>query len=513
MKLMRIGTTLDYDATSPMHVGVNVLECVDKYQYLGLWITCDGKWDTEFRERLQKVTDVWDRSHHFFADTNVPIRARWIVWCAMIRSRLEYGCEVFIMSDDQMKLIETMQLDAARLILGCNRHTSKDAIYGDLKCQPLAVRFARYRVRLYHEVSTMNSFLPLHHGVWDSSITSLNHLPSYSFRREARKIHRMYVNSNVEIFQLPDGWKWVKKVIDTMWVEEWKQSMQHKIDRAEERGSTAQMSLYLHLKSGWGDVPYTNLPDARFSQLLFKIRSGTLPVLAFEGKRDSPLSPACMCCHQGIDETIHHFLWECDGSAASFPAGLIRDRMLQGLRNIISASRVISGRYGQEAATHDAVLKRLALGSPVEMVFPDAFDWTENEEDIGLPREMRMKLTLESRAVANRMQGQIMNKVREWLKVTWQQRCKFVEVTLHPPQSPLVTPVVIREAEVRTSSERGRGVGRGRGRGRQRTIMEFFGSNWSDGTDYVGLNDVGSSSLMIATQQSGRGHVNDMPAN
>ena len=81
----------DYDESSPLHVDVEVLERVDRYQYLGLWIMEDGKWDTEFQERMQKVNDVWARSCHFFAATTVPVRARWIVWCAMVRSRLEYG--------------------------------------------------------------------------------------------------------------------------------------------------------------------------------------------------------------------------------------------------------------------------------------------------------------------------------------------------------------------------------------------------------------------------------------
>jgi len=101
-------------------------------------------------------------------------------------------------------------------------------------------------------------------------------------------------------------------------------SMQAKIDRAEEHGSIAQMEMYRQIKNGWGDVPYTNLPNCRFSQLLFKVRSGTLPVLAFKGKRDSPHPHLCICCHQGTEETIQHFLWECNSAAANIPCVLAR---------------------------------------------------------------------------------------------------------------------------------------------------------------------------------------------
>src|SRR6185312_10259072 len=158
------------------------------------------------------------------------------------------------------------------------------------------------------------------------------------------------------------------------WVEEWRSSMQDKVDRAEEHGSIAQMATYQVVKGWWGDVSYTNLPDCRFSQLLFKVRSGTLPVLAFEGKRDSPLPRICVCCHQGAEETIQHFLWQCDGMAANIPSALSRGRMLQALRGIIASSDRIVVRYGQEAMS-DQVLQRLAMGAPIENVFFEAFSW------------------------------------------------------------------------------------------------------------------------------------------
>ena len=154
-----------------------------------------------------------------------------------------------------------------------------------------------------------------------------------------------------------------------------------------------------------------------------------------------------------------------------------------------------------------SVLQQLALSAPVEMVFPDAFEWTEAEEDSVLPLELRRKLTVDSCATANRIQGQMMNKVREWVRAAWQQQCRHMDIVLHPQQSSSATPVVVRGAQVRTCSGGSRGVGRGRGR--QRTATELLGANWSESSIDVG----NSSHHTIATQMSGRGHFFDMPGN
>jgi hypothetical protein len=87
-------------------------------------------------------------------------------WCAIIRSRLEYGCEVVITSPEQLKILERMQMDVARVILGCNRKAGLETILGELKIQPLEVRFAKYHIRLLHEIVHSN-LLPLVKRVWN----------------------------------------------------------------------------------------------------------------------------------------------------------------------------------------------------------------------------------------------------------------------------------------------------------------------------------------------------------
>ena len=175
--------------------------------------------------------------------------------------------------------------------------------------------------------------------------------------------------------------------------------------------------------------------------------------------------------------------------------------MLQTLRGIITSSQSITAHYGV-AAVSEQTVRRLALGAAVEIVFPDAFAWCPAGGE-PLPVEMRRTLSVESRAVANKLQGRIMQRVREWLVLVWQQRCRYLDEVQHVPHGPPDILVTVRGAQVR--DERGRGRGRGRGGGRQRTIMEFLGPARREGAA-----DVGSSSN-VATHPSGRGHVYNMP--
>ena len=468
-KLMIVGNPTDYDPNAPLRIGNEALERVNRYLYLGLWFMDDGTWDFEFAERMKKVRDAEARLQHFFAEKRVPMRVRWLAWCALIRSRIEYGCEVCIFCPNQMKELEDFQLQAARRIIGCNRKTSKDAIYGELQIQTFKVRFDKYRVRLLHDVAVRNEFLPLHHEVWN--LPSSNRFPEHSFRRAMRALNQLSFGGlllhNAE-FLGPEGWKWARQTIMDHMVSDWKFSIEDKADLARRRGSVAQMERYQILKPRWGNVPYTALPDTNYGRLLFKIRSGTLPLLAFEGKEGSD---TCVFCNRNERETINHFLYECDGSAAGSTIGASRHDMLRRLRECVQSSRYIMRSYGEQAIT-DASIWRLAVGCPIEEVYMEAFKWVPIEDNpsssaLILNEELVSELDKASRMHANRLNGNIATISMNFLCRAWQERCAFVEQTFQGPRNT----VVARPLRWVT----GRGVGRRDGeRGRQRDIRDFF---------------------------------------
>mgnify|MGYP002403052425 FL=1 len=422
--VMCVGTATD----TQFHIGGAQLEKVSEYQYLGIWVASDGLWNVEFNRRLARVREVEARFRHFFAEKSVPMRLRWQAWCAMIRSRIEYGCEMVVLDADKMKILEDMQLDAARRIIGCNRHTAKDAIYGELQIQPLGVRFDKFRVRLVQEIVREGSSLPLHKSMWALGGRGFAY---HSFRRAIQRLNSEVPVLNHPVFlqEGPVGWQWAKKRIMAHWISEWRASMNQKVERALHKGSSAQVERYRSLKQMWGNVPYTALPESAFTRFLFKIRSGTLPVLGFEGKRGGRVSAQCKCCSVGCDETISHFLFECEGPSGC--NGRARCMMLREVRGVLS-------RYGIPESLSENLVWKLVLGTPIEEVAPRSFDWRPVGSvpyAEGQPFELYFELKRKSDRKAKKINGRIGNIAQEYLFRMWRDRCSHVDSALAPTQA------------------------------------------------------------------------------
>jgi hypothetical protein len=265
-------------------------------------------------------------------------------------------------------------------------------------------------------------------------------------------------------------------------VHEWKSGIEDKADAAREHGSVAQMERYQTLKPRWGNVPYTALPQTNFGRLLFRIRSGTLPLFGFEGKEGPD---TCIFCTRGERETIDHFLFDCDGSAAGSAISSSRLSMLRSLRECILSSRFIMSSYGHEAVS-DNRMWQLALGCPVEEVYINAFRWVSRKDvpaDDLLNDELAFDLSKKSRAHANKLNGRVSAISSEFLCSAWRDRCSWVEQTLQGPRnienSPPIRMIGDRVSD-RLDRNDNRNSASSRSRSRQLDIREFFSTAQRD---------------------------------
>ena len=465
-------------------IGDRVLDIVDWYRYLGVDYCYDLSWDREFDRRMNKAKAAERSLCQFYTERNVPMRVKWEVWAATVRSRLEYGCEVVVFSADQMEEIEVFQRKALRRIYGCNSRTATEAVYGDLAVTPIATRFDKYRIRLYNEVSRDGTLLSLHRAVWDAQPQGV--YPLKSLKKEAKRIKTFSCQSinahhNKPDFSCDDWWKCARKAIDESWVKKWQSNIYDKVDDAQSNNSKSQLEEYKEVKPYWGKAPYTALPDYVFSRLLFRIRSGSLPVAAFEGKRQQGLNTTCMVCNSGVDETVMHFVKECNGRTQ----GAIRHNMLQRIKG-----RVVDNGIPAEEATDDK-LWLLALGTAVEHVFPQFFEWKDKEDSRCLSTSEFIQLSIgkvltdKSLAKAKRLNGMVLNEARSLVQL-WNNRNGALGGGPSANNNDDDALVIFNHGRGRGQAigGRGRGVGRGRaGRGRgnandgQMNIDQFFHNN------------------------------------
>ena len=391
-KVMRCGAALG----RPAHVTFNgeVVGLVDNYKYLGVWVQSNGRWDKEFRERMKSVAEAQRSVSPFLADRNVPIRLRAQAWTALVRSRIEYGCDIVVYNMKQREAWERVQKTAAARILGCNRHTSSDAMRGDLGWHTLAVRADRYRVRLLHEI-TQTNLLPMATMLWrlEAGVNGgYGRWPKHTMRKELRrldddhdKIFGVVAATHPKFQQASHaGWKWARVVIEERAVAQWKTRLQEKIDACEEKGSTSQVKMYMDVKLGWGKPTYSQL-TGKWVRVVSRIRLGTLPVEAFQSKMKQGGGGKCPQCQvEGVEaeETIEHFAWECKSGANN----VRRNKARMGVKNIICSCAEVKAKYAAELASNtdddwEQVFRTLVLGTGVEEGYPEAFP--ENPAMVG----------------------------------------------------------------------------------------------------------------------------------
>ncbi len=392
-KVMRCGMAAKWPA--PVKYRGEFVEVVDHYKYLGVWVQSNGRWNREFDQRMQAAVGAQRSVSPFLANNNTPVRLRAQVWTALVRSRIEYGCEIVVYNGEQKMKWERLQNKAAAMILGCNTRTASDAMKGELGWHSLAVRADRYRVRLIHEIS-QSDLLPMAKKIWAlKGKKEYSAWPLHTMRREFWRMD----NDHGKIFGVASqiaychvnfkkageaGWRWAREVIEQKARMEWKNRLSAMVEECEGRHSVSQVSLYNEIKYGWGWPTYTQSTGA-WTRVVARVRIGTLPVGAFQGKVKQGKGMLCAQCKAtGVEreETIAHFAWECEAGTNKRRREIARELVLHTIVNCAE----IKLKYQDHLDTRtvedtEREFKALVLGTGVEYVYPRAFP--ENPKQVG----------------------------------------------------------------------------------------------------------------------------------
>ena len=100
--------------------GVMKAFILDSYSYLGVEFSCDGSWDKDIKSLIMhnrlKLGSLYRVLHNFALD----LRTRRHILMAVLRSSLEYGCEVSKANKCHAKALESIQLCACMYVSGCS---------------------------------------------------------------------------------------------------------------------------------------------------------------------------------------------------------------------------------------------------------------------------------------------------------------------------------------------------------------------------------------------------------
>ena len=102
---------------------------VVSYCYLGIEFANNGSWDSHVQKVINNGKKKLNRLHRFLSISAV---ARRLSLVSVLRPTLEYGSEVWACNKRQTSSVESIQLGAAKKILGCSSKTCNEAVRGDM---------------------------------------------------------------------------------------------------------------------------------------------------------------------------------------------------------------------------------------------------------------------------------------------------------------------------------------------------------------------------------------------
>jgi hypothetical protein len=129
---------------------------VTKYKYLGIWVQEDLGWKLHVAHNVSKAKAKHAAIGGILRCGPIPAALKRLVWCAVVRSRLEYGAELVALNEELTKSLESVQQMGLTTILRTNRHTSKLAVNVVLGLPSIESRFQQKRLAYLGKLQERN---------------------------------------------------------------------------------------------------------------------------------------------------------------------------------------------------------------------------------------------------------------------------------------------------------------------------------------------------------------------
>ena len=265
-------------------LGNNILEVVDKYNYLGLEIYQDGVGGEKQRkiseEKARKMTGMIINSGLRSVNRYEVGRS---LWKAMAVPYCLYGSEITQYREGDISQLEKIQNIIGRWSLGVPASTAVEAIRGEMGWSSFKERIEKGKFNFMKKIEGLAE------DRWVKKILAERN----DMSRWRKEVERWKKKENLQEEWCRVGVKEVKKKVEENGRERWKQGMENKNTLRWYKRKEKPEAIHWHT-GDWG------------SRLLVKARTGTLEVKARKRNEDQN----CSFC-AGQRETVEHLIVEC----------------------------------------------------------------------------------------------------------------------------------------------------------------------------------------------------------
>ena len=128
-----------------------------EYKHLGVIVTPDGRQDTHIKHVITQGNARVLQMGKLLRDKHLLVRVKRVLTLTALRPLLEYAAEVLVPTKEHARALESVQLKAARMILGCPSRASSDVTRADLGVQLLSSRRDIAKLKWQHRLHGLSA--------------------------------------------------------------------------------------------------------------------------------------------------------------------------------------------------------------------------------------------------------------------------------------------------------------------------------------------------------------------
>jgi len=130
-----------------LHIGNDVIQQVDKFNFLGSYITEDGRCDLEIKRRIGIAKENFQRLGKILKHNKLPLETRKRVLECYVKPILMYGCECWTITPSMQKKLESVEMWFIRRMLKISwvEHQSNEEVLRKAKTERSLIKTIRER--------------------------------------------------------------------------------------------------------------------------------------------------------------------------------------------------------------------------------------------------------------------------------------------------------------------------------------------------------------------------------
>jgi hypothetical protein len=235
-----------------------------------------------------------------------------IIWTSLVRSIIEYGCEVW--AEERIVDLEKLQTEMGRRILRSGKSTPNEVVRGELGWERQKTRADEMRLRYWGKITRMREDRIVK-IVYNNSreVLEREELEQKNNSSPLTKTWCKYTRDLLLSLNFHEEWRTNK--VDVDWDDEVRKRL-HEREQISWRVvclSKPKLRTYSIVKKELRSEPYLELRNRRGLPEYAKVRGGNSRLRIEQGRyrKETLEERVCVFCEMNVIEDEYHFILEC----------------------------------------------------------------------------------------------------------------------------------------------------------------------------------------------------------